>query len=349
MRSGKLSKSKGKKAHGGKLSLWAFCVLEFENWKEEAMGQKIVVALGGNALGKTPKEQMSLVRQTAKPIVDLIEEGHEVILAHGNGPQVGMINLAMETASLSPQAGTPEMPFPECGAMSQGYIGYHLQNAIREILLDRGIQKPVATVVTQVLVDRDDPAFEKPTKPIGSFYSKEEAEKLTETKGYSMVEDSGRGWRRVVPSPLPVDVAEKDVIKTLVSAGHVVITVGGGGIPVVKKGNSLEGVPAVIDKDFASEKVAEILDADYLIILTAVEKVAIRFGKPDEEWLSEMDLSLAQKYVDEGHFAPGSMLPKVQAAMQFAKSKPGRKSLITSLEKAKDGIAGKTGTLIVNR
>jgi carbamate kinase len=310
------------------------------------MKDKIVVALGGNALGKTPEEQLKLVKETAKPIVDLIEAGHEVILAHGNGPQVGMINLAMETSSKS-DAKTPEMPFPECGAMSQGYIGFHLQNSIREELLNRGNRKPVATVVTQVIVDKDDKAFSNPTKPIGAFYSEEEAKTLIESKGYDMVEDSGRGFRRVVPSPIPIDVAEKETVSALVEKGHVVITVGGGGIPVVKEGNSLVGVPAVIDKDFASEKIAEILDADYLIILTAVEKVAVNFGKENEKWLSTLSIEEANQYIEEGHFAPGSMLPKVQAAMKFAESKKGRKSLITSLEKAKEGIEGKTGTLIM--
>lgn len=310
------------------------------------MKDKIVVALGGNALGKTPEEQLKLVKETAKPIVDLIEAGHEVILAHGNGPQVGMINLAMETSSKS-DAKTPEMPFPECGAMSQGYIGFHLQNSIREELLNRGNKKPVATVVTQVIVDKDDKAFSNPTKPIGAFYSEEEAKTLIESKGYDMVEDSGRGFRRVVPSPIPIDVAEKETVSALVEKGHVVITVGGGGIPVVKEGNSLVGVPAVIDKDFASEKIAEILDADYLIILTAVEKVAVNFGKENEKWLSTLSIEEANQYIEEGHFAPGSMLPKVQAAMKFAESKKGRKSLITSLEKAKEGIEGKTGTLIM--
>ncbi|SHK25021.1 carbamate kinase [Tepidibacter formicigenes] len=310
------------------------------------MKNKIVVALGGNALGKNPKEQLELVKNTAKPIVDLIEAGNEVIIAHGNGPQVGMINLAMETASKS-EANTPEMPFPECGAMSQGYIGYHLQNAIREELLSRNMNTPVATVVTQVMVDKNDSAFETPTKPIGAFYTEEEAKKLETEKGYKMKEDAGRGYRRVVPSPIPVDVVEKETVKTLVDNGHVVITVGGGGIPVIKEGNSLVGVPAVIDKDFASEKIAEILDADYLIILTAVEKVAINFGKENEKWLSKLTIEEIEKYVEEGHFAPGSMLPKVQAAMKFAKSKAGRKALITSLEKAAQGIEGKTGTLIV--
>ncbi len=312
------------------------------------MKDKIVVALGGNALGKTPQEQKQLVKNTAKPIVDLIENGHEVILAHGNGPQVGMINLAMST-SAGTDAGTPEMPFPECGAMSQGYIGYHLQNAIREELLNRGNQTPVATVVTQVIVDKNDVAFQNPTKPIGAFYSEEEAKAIATAKGYDMKEDAGRGWRRVVPSPKPVDVAEKETVKALVEKGHVVITVGGGGIPVVVEGNALVGVPAVIDKDFASSKLAEILDADYLIILTAVEKVAINFGKPDEKWLSELSIADAKKYIAEGHFAPGSMLPKVEAAMAFAKSKSGRKSLITSLDKAQEGIDGKTGTLIIDQ
>lgn len=312
------------------------------------MKDKIVVALGGNALGNNPEEQLQLVKNTAKPIVDLIEAGHEVILAHGNGPQVGMINLAMSTAAES-SAKTPEMPFPECGAMSQGYIGYHLQNAIREELLNRNMDIPVATVITQVVVDKNDPAFSKPTKPIGAFYTKEQADQLIAEKGYTMVEDAGRGYRRVVASPTPVDVAEKATVEALVEKGHIVITVGGGGIPVYREGNRLIGIPAVIDKDFASEKIAEILDADYLIILTAVEKVAINFGKPEEKWLSTLSPEEADKYIAEGHFAPGSMLPKVQAALKFANSKPGRKALITSLEKAKEGIEGTTGTLVVNK
>ena len=278
--------------------------------------------------------------------MDLIADGHEVIIAHGNGPQVGMINLAMDVASKS-SADTPEMPFPECGAMSQGYIGYHLQNAIREELLERDMQIPVATVVTQVIVDKNDSAFENPTKPVGAFYSKEEAEKLMTEKGFVMKEDAGRGYRRVVASPLPIDVAEKETIKTLVDNNQVVIAVGGGGIPVYAEGNKLIGIPAVIDKDFASAKLAEILDADYLIILTAVEQVAINFGKENEQWLSTLTINEAEKYIEEGHFAPGSMLPKVKAAISFAESKEGRKALITSLEKASAGIAGQTGTRIV--
>ncbi len=309
------------------------------------MKEKIVVALGGNALGNTPEEQILAVRHTAKPIVDLIAEGHEVIIVHGNGPQVGMINLAMDTASKS-SAATPEMPFPECGAMSQGYIGYHLQNALREELLERNMKIPVATVVTQVIVDKNDPAFQNPTKPVGAFYTKEEAEKLMVEKGFVMKEDAGRGYRRVVASPLPIDVAEKETIKTLVDNDQVVIAVGGGGIPVYAEGNKLIGIPAVIDKDFASAKLAEILDADYLIVLTAVEQVAINFGKENEKWLSTLNIEEAERYIEEGHFAPGSMLPKVKAAMSFAQSKDGRKALITSLEKASAGIAGETGTKI---
>lgn len=307
---------------------------------------KIVVALGGNALGNNPKEQLEAVAHTAKPIVDLIQEGHTVVIAHGNGPQVGMINLAFDTASKA-ASNIPNMPFPECGAMSQGYIGYHLQNAISEELRRRKVNKNVATVITQVVVDKNDKAFQNPTKPIGSFYSKEEAEEQAKKTGDVFKEDAGRGYRRVVASPLPVDVVEKDTVKTLMDAGTVVITVGGGGIPVYVDGEKLIGVPAVIDKDFASAKIAEILDADYLIILTAVEKVAINFGKPNEEWLAKMSIDEAKKYIDEGHFAPGSMLPKVKAAMMFAESKAGRKALITSLEKAADGIAGKTGTIVI--
>jgi len=310
-------------------------------------GRRIVVALGGNALGNTPKEQHQLVKNTAKPIVDLIQNGDTVIIAHGNGPQVGMINLALETSSKTASK-TPEMPFPECGAMSQGYIGYHLQNAIREELLNRGLDISVATVITQVIVDKNDKAFSNPTKPIGPFYNEVEAKELSLVKGYEMKEDAGRGFRRVVPSPMPIDVAEKNTVKTLVENGQVVITVGGGGIPVVVEGNSLVGVPAVIDKDFASEKLAEILDADFLVILTAVKKVAINYNKPNQTELDKITIDEAENFIKEGHFAPGSMLPKVQAAVKFAKSSIGRKALITSLEFAAEGIEGKTGTIITN-
>lgn len=300
------------------------------------MGKRIVIALGGNALGSNLPEQMEAVKITAKAIVDLIEEGHEVIVAHGNGPQVGMIKNSMDKS----------IPMSVCVAMSQAYIGYDLQNALREEMLGRGLNKGVATVLTQVEVDPADPAFLKPTKPIGAFMTKEEAEAL-EAKGFTCVEDSGRGYRQVVASPRPKGIVELDTIKTLVEGNHVVIACGGGGIPVVKtEGHHLKGAAAVIDKDFASCVLAQQLDADCLIILTAVEKVAIHFGKPDVEWLADLTPAKAQEYIEAGEFAPGSMLPKVQAAVAFAESKEGRTSLITLLEKAKDGVAGKTGTAI---
>lgn len=311
------------------------------------MKKRIVLALGGNALGNTLTEQMAAVKTTAKAIAGLIQEGNEVVIAHGNGPQVGMINLAMEAGAKSEEAQTPYIPMSVCVAMSQGYIGYDLQNALREELIDRGLNIPVATIISQTVVDGNDPAFQNPTKPIGSFYTEEEAKEMI-SRGYNMKEDAGRGWRRVVASPKPIDIVEKETVKTLLDAGQVVVAAGGGGIPVRREGNSLNGAAAVVDKDFASAVLAEILDADFLIILTAVEKVAVNFRKPDEKWLDTLTIEEAQKYCDEGQFAPGSMLPKVQAAMQFAASKPGRKALITLLEKAEDGIAGKTGTTIVS-
>lgn len=311
------------------------------------MKKRIVLALGGNALGNNLKEQMEAVRTTSSAIADLIEEGHDVVIAHGNGPQVGMITLALEAASKT-EAKTPPIPLSVCVAMSQGYIGYDLQNALREELLDRKLNKPVATIVTQVEVNPDDPAFKDPSKPIGAFYSKEEADALI-AKGIPMKEDAGRGYRRVVASPMPTDVVEAATVRAMLDAGQVPIAVGGGGIPVKRAGgNRLDGVAAVVDKDFASAKLAELLDADMLIILTAVEKVAINFGKPNEEWLSELDSATAERYIKEEHFAKGSMLPKVEAALHFAKSKPGRQALITMLSKAKDGIAGKTGTVITD-
>ena len=295
------------------------------------MGKRIVIALGGNALGNTPYEQLSLVTETAKPIVDLIAQGNEVVIAHGNGPQVGMINLGLSTAA---EAGAikADMPFPECGAMSEGYIGYHLQQAIGNELASRGMDKPVATIVTQTVVSRDDPAFQNPTKPVGAFYDKETADRIAAEKGYTMVEDAGRGYRQVVPSPKPFDIVEAESIKALFNAGHVVIAVGGGGIPVVRKDGKVYGTPAVIDKDFGSELLAELLDADVLVILTAVEKVAINFNKPDQKGLDDLTPAQAKAYMDENQFAKGSMLPKVQAAVKFAESKPGRTALITLLE-----------------
>lgn len=308
------------------------------------MSKKIVLALGGNALGDDLAGQMRAVQHTARTIVDLISLGHQVVVTHGNGPLVGMINQAFEAAAKT-EAHTPMLPMSVCVALSQGYIGYDLQNAIREELLTRQLDIPVATLITQVEVDANDEAFLNPTKPIGSFFSKEEAEKLSQN-GYIMKEDAGRGYRRVVASPKPVDIIEKQTVKALMDDCHVVITVGGGGIPVIREGNHLRGASAVIDKDWASAKLAEMIDADLLIILTAVEKVAINFGKPDEQWLDNLSLRDAERFIEEGHFAKGSMLPKVEAAAAFARSGPGRKALITMLSKAKEGIEGKTGTII---
>jgi len=310
--------------------------------------KRIVLALGGNALGENLPEQMKAVKRTVKTIADLLEEGHQMVITHGNGPQVGMINMAMTTLSREDPS-HPMAPLSVCTAMSQGYIGYDLQNALREELMDRGIDKGVATVLTQVEVDPADPAFQHPTKPIGAFMTREEADKLVAERGYDVVEDAGRGWRRVVASPKPVSIVEIKSIRDMVAAGLVVVACGGGGIPVFKTdGHHLKGAAAVIDKDFASEVLAEQLDADYLIILTAVEKAAINFGKPEQKWLDTITVAEAEQYCAEGHFAPGSMLPKVQAAMRFAASKPGRRALITLLEKARDGIDGKTGTVVVN-
>ncbi|MDW2714455.1 carbamate kinase [Klebsiella pasteurii] len=308
------------------------------------MSKKIVLALGGNALGDDLAGQMRAVQHTARTIVDLISLGHQVVVTHGNGPQVGMINQAFEAAAKT-EAHTPMLPMSVCVALSQGYIGYDLQNAIREELLTRQLDIPVATLITQVEVDANDKAFLNPTKPIGSFFSKEEAEKLSQN-GYIMKEDAGRGYRRVVASPMPVDIIEKQTVKALMDDCHVVITVGGGGIPVIREGNHLRGASAVIDKDWASAKLAEMIDADLLIILTAVEKVAINFGKPEEQWLDNLSLRDAERFIAEGHFAKGSMLPKVEAAAAFARSRPGRQALITMLSKAKEGIEGKTGTMI---
>lgn len=308
------------------------------------MGKRIVIALGGNALGNNLPEQMAAVKHTARAIVDLIEEGHQVVVAHGNGPQVGMINVAMTTLSREDPT-HPMAPMSVCTAMSQGYIGYDLQNSLREELLNRGMHKAVATILTQVEVNPDDPAFQHPTKPIGTFMTEEEAEEMRR-RGNAVMEDAGRGWRRCVASPRPVSIIEIETIRSMVDAGQIAIAVGGGGIPVIREGNHLRGAGAVIDKDFASELLAEELDADSLIILTAVEKVAVNFGKPDQRWLDALTPEQARKYEAQGQFAPGSMLPKVQAAVKFAESKPGRTALITLLEKAKDGISGKTGTSI---
>lgn len=311
------------------------------------MGKRVVVALGGNALGNNLTEQMTAVKQTSKAIADLIEAGYEVILSHG-GPQVGMIQLAMEEFSFNnPQY--PVVPLSMCVAMSQSYIGYDLENALQEELRQRNISKAVTTIVTQVVVDENDPAFKKPTKPIGRFMTKEEAEQLVKEKNIQVMEDAGRGYRQVVASPKPKNIVELLTIQTLVDAGQTVIAGGGGGIPVIQEGNRLKGVNAVIDKDFCSERLAEQVDADLLVILTAVEKVCINFGKENQESLGNISTEKMKQYAQEGQFAPGSMLPKVEAAIKFAESKPGRKTLITLLEKAKEGLSGKTGTLIENK
>ncbi|ASG63402.1 carbamate kinase [Kluyvera genomosp. 3] len=307
------------------------------------MSKKIVLALGGNALGDDLAGQMQAVKQTSQAIVDLIAQGHQVVVTHGNGPQVGMINLAFEAAAKTDAI--PNAANVSVRGAESGYIGYDLQNALREELLSRNMDIPVATLITQVEVDANDPAFSNPTKPIGSFFSKEEAEQLAQ-KGYILKEDAGRGYRRVVASPQPIDIVEKETVKALMDACHVVITAGGGGIPVIREGNHLRGASAVIDKDWASAKLAAMIDADMLIILTAVEKVAINFGKPNEQWLDKLTLGDADRFIAEGHFAKGSMLPKVEAAASFARSRPGRKALITVLSKAKEGIEGKTGTII---
>lgn len=307
--------------------------------------KRVVIALGGNALGNTLPEQMAAVKITAKAIVDLIEDGCEVVVSHGNGPQVGMVNNAM-IALTHEDAAQPNTPLSVCVAMSQAYIGYDLQNALREELLNRNITDvPVATMITQVRVDENDPAFQNPSKPIGKFVDAEQAKNMEESFHYIMKEDSGRGYRRVVASPKPVEIIEIETIRTMVNAGNLVIAGGGGGIPVTRQGNHLKGAGAVIDKDFASCLLAKELDADYLIILTAVEKVALNFGKPDEKWLGDISVEEANQYISEGHFAPGSMLPKVQAAVDFASSKKGRTALITLLEKSRDAVQGKTGTM----
>lgn len=307
--------------------------------------KRIVIALGGNALGNTLPEQMKAVKITSKSIVDLIEEGHEVIISHGNGPQVGMINNAMAALSRE-DANQPNTPLSVCVAMSQAYIGYDLQNALREELRNRGLHIPVTTMITQVRVDENDPAFACPNKPIGHFMSKEQAESTALKYGHIVAEDAGRGYRRMVPSPKPKEIVEIESIRTLVDAGDIVIAVGGGGIPVVLRENHLKGIGAVIDKDFASSKLAQDLNADLLIILTAVEKVAVHFNTPEQKWLSHITVEEAQKYIEQGQFAPGSMLPKMEAAIEFASSKKGRAALITLLEKAKEGINGTTGTWI---
>ncbi|MDF9824609.1 carbamate kinase [Breznakia sp. PF5-3] len=308
---------------------------------------RIVIALGGNALGNTPEEQLEKIDQATKSLVGLITQGNEIIISHGNGPQVGMIKLALDMAHEESDK-IAQFELPECTAMSQGYIGYHLQQGIMKEIHRLGLPWHCASVVTQMEVDEQDPAFSNPTKPIGAFYSKEDAEAMMK-KDPSLVfkEDAGRGYRQMVASPKPLDIVEKDSILNLLDNEFIVIACGGGGIPVIKDENGdHHGIPAVIDKDFASAKLAELVDADYLFVLTAVDRVMVNFGKPDQKEIIEMSIEEAKQYIEEGHFAPGSMLPKVEAAMQFAESKAGRKSIIASLEKAPLAMKGESGTLI---
>lgn len=308
--------------------------------------KRIVIALGGNALQSSnsdlsAEDQLRVVKETCKHIAQISGNNYEMALVHGNGPQVGQIALAYETA----KDVTPAMPFDVCGAMSQGYIGYQLQQGLRYALQLHNRNVPVVTIATQMVVESTDPAFQNPVKPIGSFYSEEEAKKLQEEKGYVMKEDAGRGWRRVVASPLPRRIVEIDAIQNLWD-NTIVIACGGGGIPVIENADGvLEGVAAVIDKDYAAELLAEKVDADILMILTEVEKVAINFNKPNQENLSHLTLKDAAKYVEEGQFAPGSMLPKVQAAMKFVRTNPNKKAIITSLDKSLEALEGKTGTV----
>lgn len=308
---------------------------------------KIVVALGGNALQDvdskpTAEAQLNIIKKNTEYLVDIIEAGHNLIVTHGNGPQVGRILIQNEMANEV----TPAMPFDVCGAMSQGMIGYHIQQAMGDELRKRSIKNPVASIITQVVVDKDDQAFQNPTKPIGPFYSEEESKTIINEKGYDMIEDSGRGYRRVVASPMPKSIVEIETIKTLIDSDVIVVTVGGGGIPVIEDGIELKGVAAVIDKDLASEKLAEDIDADILIMLTAVERVAINYGTPEQKNLDKVSVREMKQYSKEGHFAPGSMLPKVEAGIRFVESKPGRKTIITSLEKVTESLKGLSGTII---
>lgn len=308
---------------------------------------RVVIALGGNALGNTPAEQLQRIEEAAPSLVGLIKQGHEIIVSHGNGPQVGMLKQALDTAAEQSRA-SAHFPLPECTALSQGYIGYHLQNGLQRQLRREGMPFSAATVVTQIEVDKNDPAFQNPTKPIGAFYSEAEARRLmAENPGTVYKEDAGRGWRQVVASPKPLDILEKESILHLLDNDFVVIACGGGGIPVVRAAEGdYEGVPAVIDKDSASALLAELVDADYLFILTAVDRVCVNYGKPDQRELSELTVDEARELAARGQFAPGSMLPKVEAAMRFAKSGPGRRAVIASLEKAPLAMTGRSGTVI---
>jgi carbamate kinase len=305
---------------------------------------RILVSLGGNALGTDFDELVESVGVVAKPIVGLIEAGHEIVICHGNGPQVGMIKSSIDHGRASYQQSL--VPLSEAVAMSQAYVGYHLQNAIENQLHAHGLQKTVCTLISRSLVDAEDPMFKRPTKPIGAFFTAEEAEGLRKA-GKAMIEDSGRGYREVVASPMPTAILEKEAILGLVSAGHVVIAGGGGGIPTVRKDNWYKAIDAVIDKDYVSVMMAADAQCDAMVILTGVEKVAINFNTPDQQDLDELTVAHAEKYLAEGQFPEGSMLPKIRAALRFTASGPGRKTLITSLDKLVEGLEGRTGTWIV--
>lgn len=307
--------------------------------------KKIVVALGGNALGKNLTEQFEAVKVTAKALADLIEDGNEVVITHGNGPQVGKIDAAMNALMLEDPT-EEKTTLSMCVAMSQAYIGYDIQNALRKELTRRGLYKPVVTIITQVEVSNDDPAMKHPSKPIGKFMTHEQAENLKERYGYAIAEDAGRGWRRVVASPLPQYIIEIDAIRASLQEGSVVICCGGGGIPVRRKGEFLKGCAAVIDKDYCSALLAENLNADLLLILTAVDRVKIGYNTPGERALDSMTAAEAERYAAEGQFAAGSMLPKVTACTRFVKAGKGRKAVIAALEDAGKAVKGEAGTVI---
>ena len=309
--------------------------------------KKVVIALGGNALqargeAATSENQLKNVMITAEHIAKIIGEGYQVIISHGNGPQVGRLLLQNEAGKDI----TPPMPMDVCGAMTQGMIGYHIQQGLSQVLREKGISTPVVTLVTQVEVDSADPAFQNPTKPVGAFYTEKEAMQIQLEKGFVMKKDANRGYRRVVPSPKPQKIIEIETVKKLVDNDTVVVAAGGGGIPVYQKDGKYVGIEAVIDKDFASEILAEQLDADILMILTEVENVCLNFGKPDQKVLGHVSAEELDQYAAEGHFASGSMLPKVQAVSKFVHSKPGRVAVITSLENAVNGLTGAKGTFI---
>ncbi|MDR3321223.1 MAG: carbamate kinase [Synergistaceae bacterium] len=310
---------------------------------------KVVIALGGNALQEvgtppTAQAQLDIVRRTCEHLADISTKGYEMAIVHGNGPQVGRIALSQEVAAIADPS-LPQMPFDVCGAMSQGYIGYQIQQCLRDALRNRNRNVPVVTILTQVVVYANDDAFKVPTKPIGPFFTEEEAERISAEKGYTMKEDSGRGWRRVVPSPTPKRIAEIDSIRRLWDT-TIVITAGGGGVPVIENmDGSLTGIDAVIDKDLAAERLAEDMETDFLLILTEVGRVSLNYGKPNQTDLSHVTVTQAIKYMEEGHFAPGSMLPKVMASIKFARRFPGKKAIITSLDRAADALEGKAGTV----